>query len=59
MLVPWVAGRVGEAIGLRSVFAMVAACFAGVLFLSRVATRVESCTLEQMAAGPPPSSPKT
>jgi fucose permease len=47
MLVPWVAGRIGGAIGLRWVFAMVAVCFAAVLALSRVAARVES-----VASGP-------
>jgi fucose permease len=44
MLVPWVAGRIGGAIGLRWVFAMVAVSFAAILALSRVAARMESAT---------------
>jgi len=37
MLFPWLAGRVGSAIGLRWVFAMTAAAFLGIAALSRAA----------------------
>jgi fucose permease len=42
MIVPWLAGRIGGASGLRWVFAMIAASFFAVLLLSRVAARVDN-----------------
>lgn len=41
MILPWLAGQIGGAAGLRWVFAMVAASFAAVLALSRVAARLD------------------
>jgi len=41
MLVPWVAGQVGGAAGLRWVFGIVAAAFASIAALSRLAARVD------------------
>ncbi|HEY2017655.1 MAG TPA: MFS transporter [Bryobacteraceae bacterium] len=41
MLVPWIAGQVGGAAGLRWVFGLIAASFAAILVLSRVAARID------------------
>jgi FHS family glucose/mannose:H+ symporter-like MFS transporter len=41
MTLPWLAGRIGGAAGLRWVFGMVAAAFAAILLLSRVAAGFE------------------
>jgi FHS family glucose/mannose:H+ symporter-like MFS transporter len=41
MILPWAAGQVGEAAGLRWVFAMVSCAFAAVLLLSRVAAHID------------------
>jgi fucose permease len=41
MTLPWIAGRIGGAAGLRWVFGMVAASFAAIFGLSRVAARLE------------------
>jgi MFS transporter, FHS family, glucose/mannose:H+ symporter len=44
MSVPWAAGQLGGAAGLRWVFVLVAGCFAAILFLSRVGLRVDSAS---------------
>jgi FHS family glucose/mannose:H+ symporter-like MFS transporter len=41
MFIPWLAGQVGGAAGLRWAFALVAGSFAAVLLLSRVAARID------------------
>ncbi len=41
MTLPWLAGRIGGAAGLRWCFAMIAASFAAILGLSRLAARTE------------------
>ena len=41
MVLPWVAGRLGGAAGLRFVFGMIAASFAAILVLSRVAAHFD------------------
>jgi fucose permease len=41
MMLPWAAGLLGDAAGLRWVFGMVAAAFAAILGLSRVAARLD------------------
>lgn len=41
MMLPWAAGRIGAAAGLRWSFAMIAAAFAAILVLSRVGARLE------------------
>ncbi len=41
MVLPWLAGRIGSYAGLRWAFVMVAAAFAAILVLSRVAARLE------------------
>jgi FHS family glucose/mannose:H+ symporter-like MFS transporter len=44
MSVPWAAGQLGGAAGLRWVFVLVAGCFVAILFLSRVGLRVDSAS---------------
>jgi FHS family glucose/mannose:H+ symporter-like MFS transporter len=41
MILPWIAGQVGGAAGLRWVFVLVAAAFAAVLLMSRVAAHID------------------
>lgn len=41
MILPWLAGQIGGVVGLRWIFGMVAASFAAILGLSRVAARVD------------------
>jgi FHS family glucose/mannose:H+ symporter-like MFS transporter len=41
MILPWVAGQIGGATSLRWVFAMIAASFAAILVLSRIANRID------------------
>lgn len=41
MTLPWLAGQIGGAVGLRWVFGMIAASFAAILGLSRVAAQVD------------------
>lgn len=50
MILPWLAGQIGGAAGLRWVFAMVAAAFAAILIVSRVAARIDR--EQSMAAHP-------
>jgi hypothetical protein len=42
MMLPWLAGHIGGAIGLRWVFGMIAASFAAIAGLSRVAAHLAS-----------------
>jgi len=42
MLLPWTAGQVGGGLGLRWVFVMIAAAFAAISLLSRLAARIDA-----------------
>jgi fucose permease len=52
MLLPWIAGHVGGMMGLRWVFGIIAAAFAGIAILSRVAARFESKSAEILKRTP-------
>ena len=49
MLVPWLAGQLGGAVGLRWVFGTMAASFAAILALSRAAAHFDRDTTEESA----------